>query len=194
MNYPIWIWLAAGIAVVVAIAGLILWRRARGRRGGIRHTLRAIAVDRIEDVLLPDGMGGEIHLEHVVLTAKGILVINVKQFTGVVFASDRMDEWAVMGDTGRSAFPNPQPSLYDRVASVKQLVRDVDVTGFVLFPETADFSKGRPKDVIQPSELGTNYKKPERAEIERHTEAFAQHWDMIKTAARPAASRPPRLD
>jgi hypothetical protein len=152
-----------------------------------------VAVERLQDVLLPDGMGGEIHLEQIVLTAHGILVLNVKQIDGVVFASDQMNEWAVMGPSGRRAFPNPQGDLYDRVAAVRQLVRDVDVHGFVLFSSSADFSKGRPKDTLLPDELLERFRKPEKAEIERHVDAYAQHWDRIKTAAVPAASRSPRL-
>lgn len=191
MNYLYTGGLGAALLVLAGVAWW-LWRRRR-RRGGIRAALRAVAVDHLADVHIPDGMGGEIHLEHVVLTAQGILVVNVKRFEGVVFASDRMDEWAVMGPTGRSAFPNPQGSLYDRVAAVRQLVRDVKVTGFILFPPGADFSKGRPKDVILPEELATRYAKPERAEIERHLDAYSAHWEKIRAASRPADSRPPRL-
>lgn len=191
MNY----WLIAGAVAALIVLGLIgwaLWRR-RARRGGIRHALNSVAVDHLEDVNLPDGMGGEIHIEHLVLTTRGILVVNVKRFEGVVFAGDRMDEWTVMGASGRSAFPNPQGSLYDRVAAVRQLVRDVDVKGFLLFPGTANFSKGRPKDVLLPAELMEQYAKPDRADVDRHVEAFAAHWEKIRAASRPADTRPPRL-
>lgn len=189
-----WISIGLAAALVLVLGGLVWYVvRRRGRRGGIRHALKSVAVDHLEDVHLPDGMGGEIHVEHLVLTARGILVANVKRFEGVVFASDRMDEWAVISPTGRSAFPNPQGALHDRVAAVRQLVRDVAVNGYVLFPAGADFSKGRPKDVLLPDELSERYKKPDKAEIERHVEAYSAHWEKIRAAARPADTRPPRL-
>lgn len=152
-----------------------------------------MAVDRLEDVWLPDGMGGHIHVEHLLLTARGILVINVKRYEGTVFASDRMNEWTVMGKQGRFAFPNPQGALYDRVAAVRQLIRDVQVTGIILFPSTADFSKGRPKDVILTAELVEQYRKPERSDVERLTDAYAPHWERIREASQPADTRPPKL-
>jgi hypothetical protein len=105
-----------------------------------------------------------------------------------------MDEWTVMGKSGRLAFPNPQGPLYDRVAAVRQLIRDVDVTGIVLFPPAADFSKGRPKDVVLAPELVEHYKKPDRGDVDRLGRAYAPHWDRIKEAARPAHTRPPKLN
>jgi hypothetical protein len=196
VNYSVgnyWIWIAAAAVLVVAVAGW-LWRRSVVRkRGGIAYAMRSVAVDELRDVLIPDGMGGQIHIEHLLLTAKGILVLNVKQFTGTIFASDRMDDWTSMGPTGRAVFTNPQGDLYDRVAAVRQLIRDVDVAGFVMFPSDADFSKGRPKDILLPAELLERYARPERADIERHIEAYAPHWEKIRSACQPANSSARRI-
>ena len=186
-----WILLAAAVAVAALLAALVVlrWRR---RRSDMLGTLRAVAVERLENVLVPNGMGGHIQIEHLVLTAYGILVVDVKPFEGIVFASDRMNDWTVMGRQGRFGFPNPQSTLYDRVAAVKQLIRDVQVTGYVLFPDVADFSKGRPKDIIQPRELAERYKKPDRSATEKVGLAFAQHWETICKAAEPAPLAAPK--
>jgi hypothetical protein len=186
-----WILLAAAVAVAALLAALVVlrWRR---RRSDMLGTLRAVAVERLENVLVPNGMGGHIQIEHLVLTAYGILVVDVKPFEGIVFASDRMNDWTIMGRQGRFGFPNPQSTLYDRVAAVKQLIRDVQVTGYVLFPDVADFSKGRPKDVIQPRELAERYKKPDRSVTEKVGLAFAQHWETICKVAEPAPLAAPK--
>jgi hypothetical protein len=186
-----WIFVAGGVAIAALLAALIVvrWRR---RRSDILGALRAVAVDRLENVLVPNGMGGHIQIEHLLLTAHGILVVDVKPFDGTVFASDRMNDWTVMGRQGRFGFPNPQSTLYDRVAAVKQLLRDVQVMGYVLFPDAADFSKGRPKDVILPRELAERYKKPDRSATEKVGLAFAQHWESICQAAEPAHLAAPK--
>jgi hypothetical protein len=176
---------AAAVVVLIGLALVIwLWRR---NRSSIRDAIAAIAVEHKKDILVPDGMGGEIHCEHLLLTRHGILVINVKQYDGIIFASDRMDQWTAIGSGGRSTFRNPLPNLYDRVAAVRQLVRDVDVRGYALFPATADFSKGRPDDVILPETLLAGYEKPDKAELGRVTEAFGPHWERVREAARPAS-------
>jgi hypothetical protein len=56
----------------------------------------------------------------------------------------------------------------------------------VLFAADADFSKGRPRDVVLPAELVERYRKPEREQLERLLDAFAPHWDRVKAATEPA--------
>jgi LPXTG-motif cell wall-anchored protein len=184
-----WIWLGvagAGVLLAVAAVWFVKWRK---RGPLLAQALHAVAIARLHDVLVPDGMGGQIHIEHLLLTANGLLVIDVKAFSGSIFASDRMQEWTVIGQRGRFTFPNPQTTLYDRVAALRQLVRDVPVNGHVLFCAEADFSKGRPRDVVLPAELMERYRKPERAELERLAEAFAPQWDEVKAATEPIAAK-----
>ena len=136
---PEYWYLVVGVPLV-AVAAVVVWRVWLRRRGlTLNQVLGRVAIDRVQDVLLPDGMGGQIQVEHLVLTGGGLVVIDVKAFEGAIFASERMAEWTVIGKKGRFTFPNPLGTLYDRVAALRQLVRDVPVTGLVLFNERADF-------------------------------------------------------
>jgi hypothetical protein len=174
----------AGLIAVVALVGWLVWRR----RGGpeVKKALEAVAIDRLQNVLLPDGMGGLIQVEHLLLTGQGLVVLDAKSFSGTIFASERMAEWTVIGKQGRFTFPNPLGTLYDRVAALRQLVRDVPVAGYVLFAGGADFTKGRPRDVLSAAELVERYRRPEQQDLERLLVAFAPHWDRVKAAAEPA--------
>ena len=151
----------------------------------LSQALQDVSIDRLTNVLVPDGMGGQIQVEHLLLTANGLVVIDVKEFEGTIFAGDRMAEWTVIGQRGRFTFPNPLGTLYDRVAALKQIVRDVPVVGLVLFGSGADFTKGRPKDVLLPAELVARYQKPDQADRERLIVAFAPHWERVKAAIEP---------
>ena len=175
--------LAAGLAAALSLAVLIYLRR-RGRFD-LDRLLREFSADSLHDILLPDRMGGEIHLQHLLLTAKGLVVLDVKTVRGMVFAGDRLDEWTVIDRAQRFTFPNPQPALYDRVAALRAVAKDVPVTGYILFLDHADFSKGRPTDVIFPDELQTRYRKPEKAELERLMEAFYPHWERVQEVSEP---------
>jgi hypothetical protein len=186
-------WLLLGIGVVtLVVVGFSILRNRASSRTGLVHALDSVAIERLQDVLVPDGMGGQIHVEHLLLTGTGLVVLDVKEYEGTVFASDRMEEWTVIGKAGRFTFPNPLVTLYDRVAALRQLVRDVPVAGYVLFDEGADFSKGRPKDVILPAELLDRHAKPERGELERLLESFLPHWDRVKSVTEPVEIPPPR--
>ena len=176
---------AAGVVVVLAaLLGWWLWRRNRGPE--IARALEAVAIDRLQNVLVPDGMGGHIQVEHLLLTGQGLVVIDAKSFVGTIFASERMAEWTVIGKQGRFTFPNPLGTLYDRVAALRQLVRDVPVAGHVLFAGGADFTKGRPRDVLSAAELTELYHRPDAADLERLLVAFEPHWDRVKAAIEPA--------
>jgi hypothetical protein len=183
-------WIALGAAAALVGVGLLGWGLGWFRRRGplLGRALQDIAIDRIQDVLVPDGMGGQIQIEHLVLTASGLVVVDVKEFEGTIFAGDRMAEWTVIGKQGRYTFPNPLGTLYDRVAALRQLVRDLPVGGHVLFAPGADFSKGRPKDVLLPAELLAQYPKLDQAEAERLRTAFAPQWDQLKTTLEPATT------
>jgi hypothetical protein len=168
---------------VVLMLGAWLWRRRRGPE--VARALETVAIERLQNVLLPDGMGGHIQIEHLLLTGHGLVVIDAKSFVGTIFASERMAEWTVIGKKGRFTFPNPLGTLYDRVAALRQLVRDVPVAGHVLFGGAADFSKGRPRDVLSAAELVELYRRPEQADLERLLVAFTPQWERVKSAIRP---------
>ena len=173
-----------GLFLLIVFGGLLVWlvMRRRGRDGGVKRALDLVAMDALHDVLVPDGMGGSIHVGHLLLTSRGILVVDVKPYEGVVFASDQMNDWSVILHGQRSMIANPLGSLYDRVAAVKQVVRDVDVAGFILFPDGADFSKGQPKDVILPAALIERFPLPDHADRERVQVAFQPYWERLREA------------
>lgn len=147
--------------------------------------LDSVAIDQVHDVVIPDGLDGQIQLEFLLLTVRGIIVMEVKEFAGIVFAGERIDEWTVRGRQRRFSFRNPLPALRDRVAAVRQLVPGVPVAGHVLFA-AAEFGKDRPAEVLLPDELLERYGKLEPRDTERLTEAYWPHWECARAAAAPA--------
>ena len=176
MNSEYWIIAAIVLAVIV---GVLAWRRWRRPRRNTHEALRAVSVSVLSDILVPDGMGGQIYVDHLLLTNRGIAVIDVKDFSGTVFASDRMQEWTVIGTGRRFGFPNPQGTLLDRIAAVRQIVSNVPVEGHIVFGHEADFSKGRPRHVMLAGELEKHFGTPGPADRERLTEAYSPHWSRI---------------
>lgn len=179
---------------------MVLWWRIAARS---TDPLRVVSVKWMKDVLLPDRLGGQIHLQHILLTAKGVVVVDVKTVSGTVFGGDLLDEWTVIRGLSRSqrrqlaethvgivgaqrfTFPNPQHALNARVAALKSLVRDIPVKGHILFLGDVEFSKGRPTDVILSNELQDLYRKPDITELGRLMESFQPHWEKVEEASEP---------
>jgi Nuclease-related domain len=146
---PKWIGMGAVAVVLLALCfwGLRAYRR-RARRRALLRRLGRIAFETAHQVFVPDGMGGFIHIDHLLLTPRGVLVLDTRRVAGLIFGGDQMSDWTVMGRSRRYTFDNPQPALYDRIAAVKALVGDVPVEGRLLFSNVGKFTKGFPKWVL----------------------------------------------
>jgi hypothetical protein len=137
---------------VVLVGLLAYWGvrsyQRRARRKALLARLERAAYRAAHQVLVPDGMGGFIHIDHLLLTPRGVLVLDARRVAGLIFGGDQMSDWTVMGRGRRYTFDNPQPALYDRIAAVKALVGDVPVEGRLLFSNVGKFTKGIPKWVM----------------------------------------------
>src|ERR1700733_2302578 len=144
-------WIGIGAAVLLlAAVGFFALRayQRRSRRKSLLGRLERVASAAAHQVLVPDGMGGFIHIDHILLTPRGVLVLDTRRVAGLIFGGDQMSDWTVMGRSRRYTFDNPQPALYDRIAAVKALVGDVPVEGRLLFSNVGKFTKGIPKWVL----------------------------------------------
>src|SRR5208282_3961540 len=146
---PQWIGIGAALLFLGAASffGVRAFRR-RSRRRSLLARLERIAFGAAHQVLVPDGMGGFIHIDHLLLTPRGVLVLDTRRVAGLIFGGDQMSDWTVMGRSRRYTFDNPQPALYDRIAAVKALVGEVPVEGRLLFSNVGKFTKGIPKWVL----------------------------------------------
>ncbi len=167
-------------AVVLAAVLLLLVRKRKGADPATRFQRASRAF--LSHFLIPDGEGGEIHIEYAMLCPRGIVIVDVKDVAGNVFGSDTMQEWAVITGRKRFTFSNPQPGLYDRAAAVKRMVPDVPVIGYLAFTETADFSKGSPTNVVSLDELVTEL-EDEHEQKNAAPDAYWPSWEQLRNAA-----------
>ena len=177
---------AAYLLPLLIVALLLTWLVIRWRRSHSRtlsHALDLIAFERIEDLVIPNADEGEIQIHHLVLTAQGLLIVDVKDVRGAVFGSDKMQEWAVIAEDRRFTFANPQHALYDRIAAVRQIVREVPVSGRIVFLDGAEFTKGVPSMVATLDELIEEFGENDKAAAKVKIEAFMPHWDLIHQTA-----------
>lgn len=177
-------WLLLGGVLVLLLAAWAIYRRLR-RLPRLQQVLTEIAYDRIDGLLIPNGDEGEIQIDHLLLTSQGLLILDVKDVVGKVFGSDKMQEWTVISADRRYTFPNPQAALYDRIAAVRQIVRQVPVAGRLLFLDSAEFTKGVPGLVTNLDALAADFGEPNKAAARVKIEAFEPHWDLIRRQARP---------
>lgn len=160
---------------------LTVWLLYRFSRRGdkLQRTLKEIAHDRLDAVVIPNGDDGEIQIDYLLLTSQGLLILHIKDVQGTVFGSDKMQDWTVISEDRRYTFSNPQPALYDRIAAVRQIVKQVPVAGRVLFLDGGEFTKGVPGLVCNLDELLEEFCEKDKAAAQRKIEAFKPYWDRM---------------
>jgi len=171
------------LLVVLLLSLLLIYRHRAARSLPLSKVLNEIAFERVDGLVIPNGDDGEIQIDHLLLTAQGLLIIDIKDVNGTVFGSDKMQDWTVISEDRRFTFANPQPALFDRIAAVRHIVRQVPVAGRILFLEGARFTKGVPGLVCTLEELVAEYAEADTAAAEIKVGAFRQHWDLLHSRA-----------
>ena len=163
--FPTWIgnlttveqyWLA-GLLVMAALlvlsylfrAPLHSWRENRQ----ITRAAKRLGAKMLRDVDLPDGLGGEISIDFLVLASDAILVIGVKRYDGLIFGSGQTDEWTQTLNSRSYKFPNPDTYLLRQIGAVRNILPKTQVRGLHLFSDNAEFPWDKPSNVLQVKDL-----------------------------------------
>ena len=160
------------------------WGRFRARKQTVK-SFEAVSAAVLRDVVIPDGSGGQLHIDFLLLTARGLLVVDYRDVEGVVFGGEHMREWAVMNGSERSTFLNPLEALYDRIAAVKLLAGEAPVDGRIVFTSRSKFPKGRPPRVLRLDLLEGEY-PPAVPGTTHPAERYRTAWDQLTAQAEPS--------
>ena len=181
------------VAILVGAALLIgalvyVWRWDQRRRMRAARTLAVTSCgfEHLRDVLVPDGQGAALHVDFLLLTARGIIVIDLRDVAGNIFGGDQMSEWTVMHRAQRYTFANPQPGLYDRIAAVRALAQGVPVEGRIVFTARGRFPKGLPRHTLMLDSLPSDFPASERDLMRSLLEGWMPAWAAIKKSVAPS--------
>ena len=187
-KLPPTVWAVVIGAVALALLLWWLWRwysYFRARRA-LRAAVTGGAADHLANALVPDGMGGGFHVDFLLLTMRGVVVIDLRDVRGNIFGGDQMAEWTVMDGARRFTFTNPQGALYDRIAAVKAVAGDVPVEGRIVFTRRGKFPKGLPKWTLMVDALPAEFPSIEYASHADATAPLTDGWRRLKDAVKPS--------
>jgi hypothetical protein len=175
-------WIVGVLALLAALVWLYRLYRRWTMRPALLHALKSVAYDVVRDVLVPDGMDGHLHVDFLLLTQRGILILDLREIPGMVFGGDQMDQWTVITRRRRYTFLNPQGALLDRIAAVKQIAGEVPVEGRVLFTTRSRFPKGRPRSVLILDSIKAEYAPVDKGTMQDTVRMFQPAWERLKAS------------
>jgi hypothetical protein len=185
--------LILAVVALVMVAALFYYVirawRIRTQLKRLDQSIIAVASQYVRNVLVPDGMGASMHVDYLLLTSRGVLVIDLRDVRGNIFGGDQMTEWTVMNGASRSTFQNPQHALYDRVAAVRQLSGDMPVEGRILFTRRGRFPKGLPRWTLMVDSLRQEFPLADSEAAQSWLTRYLDAWNTLCAAVSPSPLR-----
>ena len=86
------------LLLVVLLLLWLFYRRRASKGLTLSSVLNDIAYERVDGLVIPNIDEGEIQIDHLLLTAQGLLIIDIKDVKGAVFGSDKMQDWTVINE------------------------------------------------------------------------------------------------
>jgi hypothetical protein len=165
------------LAVLLTLSYLLrkplgYWRESRQ----ITRAAKRMGAQVLRDITIPDGMGGDVRIDFLILSTDKILVIDVKRYDGMIFGSTQTDEWTQTLNSRSYKFPNPETYLAQQVTAVRGIVPKVPVRGLHLFTDSAAFPWDKPPNVLQSKDLrSSGTRRPRMKEIPRELRTAWKH-------------------
>jgi len=176
-------WVLIGVVVLLlVVGGSWFYITSHTTRGRTRRVLKRLGGVYLKDVLVPDGVGGEIQIDYLLRLPDRILVIDLKEMQGVLFGAEKIDEWTQIIERRSYRFPNPLHSNRLRCQAVADLVKPAAVIGRVVFTDASEFPRGRPEGV---STLASLTEDLGIASVEPVAPAIETSWGELTQLARP---------
>ena len=119
----------------------------------IRTALAKRSSSVLHDFIIPGAYGGLAKIDHAILTAGGILCIQTKHCSGIVFGDADEPQWTNVDGVHRRRFLNPLIQNEGRTRALQKIVPDVPVDNLVIFTGSVEFTSAPPKNVIHVSRL-----------------------------------------
>ena len=186
----LWFFLAVVLIGLVGTAKifLVLWRWWCERLKYLEEItlIKSISVDYISDIIVPDKLGEDVHLDYILFTPRGLLVIDFRNISGNLFCSDQMSEWTIINGGHRSTFSNPQNYMLNRVDAVSNIASGLVVEGRVVFSRSTIFPKGVPSMTVPEANLASIMFIGDQALARLAVVQWLPIWERIKMQLKPS--------
>ena len=147
-EFPLQI--AALVSVLVLLVVWLLYRKSKYKKTAayrMDKILKPFKQDEVTEIIIPDGIGGLLEIEHLILMEHGLLIIETYPISGNLFGSDKIDQWTQIIEGRSFKFANPLRHIRNAQQAIKLLAPKVPIFCRVVFTADSHFPKGKPEEV-----------------------------------------------
>ncbi|MDB2705703.1 NERD domain-containing protein [Pseudomonadota bacterium] len=148
----------------------------------MKSILQPYIKNEIKHIIIPDGIGGLLEIEHLILLDQGLFLIETYPMAGNLYGAETIDLWTQIVDGRSYKFDNPLRRLRISRQAIKSLAPDIPVFCRVIFNSDSIFPKGKPSEVSVLESLAEDMLLVKNEK--RITNQAQQTWDTIMRIAR----------
>ena len=156
--------------------GLREWR--------IQRSLDRIGSEQIRGLVCDDGLDGYCKIDRLALTPNSILLINYRPYVGNIYCAESISEWTQVIGQKSFKFENPLFEIENQLTSLRLLIGDAPVRGYLFFNHSAEFPKGHPDSVLTPGNIPDEILSTSGEDVPAEIRAA---WDLLQTHQKGAA-------
>jgi len=179
-------WSAIGIAGVVVAVMFFLKKfssRSSASKAIAKKLVNSVSAT-ISAVSLLDEAEAEFHYDHICLTSTGIIVVDVKDFKGLLFGGANTDQWTQVIGSRSYKFENPLYHNREKVQTIRSLIDDdIPVFGCVVFTNAGSFPKDQPQGVYTHEKFEDEFEYTDNSKSV--SPKFEEAWQLVKSGVSP---------
>lgn len=147
--HPLQTTILFGLAILgLLIFALWYYQPARRHDRKIKRAIKRFGHQSLDNIWLPDGVDGQVFIDHLVLTNNDITVVSVKRYPGLIYGGEKLPNWTQVVNRRSHTFPNPLDELKLKIMAVQSIVPQVHVNGVTLFGTDSQFPTSKPSGVL----------------------------------------------
>ncbi|MDX1572662.1 MAG: nuclease-related domain-containing protein [Methylophaga sp.] len=145
--------LVESIVIIALLLLLTTWLlfRLKARRQSANYRIHKILKPHqfaeARQLIIPDGIGGLLEIEHLVMLKQGLLIMHRFPLSGHLYGAEKIDQWTQLVDGRSYKFANPLMHLLHVQQSLSLLAPKVPIYTHVVFSGHCNFPKGKPDKV-----------------------------------------------
>lgn len=148
--------LIVAIFITIIVILLLINNRKQSARRQMAAILRPYILDEIKDIIVPDGIGGLLEIEHLILMEQGLLLIETYPMSGNMFGAETIDQWTQLIGGRSYKFANPLRHIRTSRQALMILAPNTSIFCRVVFNADSIFPKGKPDEVSVLSSLSND--------------------------------------
>ena len=167
---------------LIIVVLLLINNRKESASRQMTAILKPYILDEIKAVIVPDGIGGLLEIEHLILMEQGLLLVETYPMSGNMFGAETIDKWTQLLDGRSYKFANPLRHIRTSRQALMILAPNIPIFCRVVFNADSIFPKGKPEEVSVLSSLSDDLLKIQSSSLK--LDKSSEVWQRIMRIAR----------